>query len=129
MRANEFVAESRVGSIQDDVARALPAAYVLPELKNQDAYLQYRFGVALAAARGEEERKKDGMPAFSSSSAWGENQVIVSYDPGIGELIDKALAMMGKSEKKLISTPSSEEAKDVDIISTIGSRTQKDIPK
>lgn len=129
MRAKEFIVENLSGSIQDDVARALPATYVLPELKNQDAYLQYRFGVALAAARGEEERKKDGMPAFASSSAWGENQVIVSYDPDIGELIDKALAMMGKSEKKLISTPTSQESSDVDIVSTIGSRTQKDITK
>ena len=30
MRAKEFIVEARIGSLQDDVARALPATYVIP---------------------------------------------------------------------------------------------------
>ena len=52
MRAHEFISEGRIGSIAPDVARALPATYVIPELPNQDPYLQYRFGVAMASAKG-----------------------------------------------------------------------------
>ena len=34
MRASEFINEGKVGSIQPDVAKALPATYAIPELKN-----------------------------------------------------------------------------------------------
>lgn len=117
MRANEFmknIMESRIGSIRDDVARALPAVYAIPELPNQDPYLQYRFGVAMAGAKGAKRRKEDGVPPFDTQSAWGENEIIVSFDPHIGEYIDDALKAMGMKGKKLISTPKSEEALDVD---------------
>ena len=119
MRAIEFINESRTGSLLPDIASALPATFVLPELKNQDAYLQYRFGVALAAARGTRDREKEGLAPFETTSAWGENQVVVSYDPDVEQLIDDALRMMGKSKKIRISTPTSEEAKDVDTTSII----------
>ena len=114
MRAYEFITEGRTGSLAPDVAEALPATYVIPELPNQDPYLQYRFGVAMASAKGAGERSKDGIPPFSKSSAWGENQIVIGYmDPKTGEYIDDALAQMGLHGKKLISTPTSEEAKDI----------------
>ena len=127
MRAKEFIPESsgHTGSLQDDVARALPATFVLPELKNQDAYLQYRFGVALAAARGAKARAEDGMPPFATTSAWGENQIVVSYDPSIEELIDDALKLMGKSKKIQISTSKSQESTDVDATSVIPKKKAK----
>lgn len=108
--------ENRHGSIQDDVARALPAAYVMPGLKNQDAYNQYRFGLAIADVRGRKARENDaGNTKFQSASPWGENEIIVSFDPDIDKVIDAALAEVGQSSsgKKLITTPRSEEAKDV----------------
>ena len=115
MRAYEFITEGRTGTLQPDVARALPATYVLPELPNQDPYLQYRFGVAIAGAKGAPQRKKDGIPPFASASAWGENQIVSGYmEPNISEVIDDALKQMGMSGKKLISTSNSEEATDVD---------------
>jgi len=114
MRAREFVTESRVGSIQDDVARALPATYVLTKLENQDPYKQYRFGVAIAQAkgrRGHEQAGEDVRHAMSPRSAWGENMIVVSYDPHIGDWIDAALREVGlnSSDKKLISTTTSDE--------------------
>lgn len=124
MRAREFVAESRVGSIQDDVARALPATYALTKLQNQDPYKQYRFGVAIAQAKGRRGREQAGegsVHEFAPSSAWGENQIVVSFDPNIEQWIDEALRDVGlsASDKRLISTRNSEEARDVDHTSPV----------
>ena len=124
MRAREFVTESRVGSIQDDVAQALPATYVLTKLENQDPYKQYRFGVAIAQAKGRRGREQAGegvVHDFAPRSAWGENQVVVSFDPNIEQWIDEALVDIGQTaqDKRLISTRTSEEATDVDHVSPI----------
>lgn len=105
--------EGRTGSIQADVAAALPATYAIPELKNQDPYLQYRFGVAMAGAKGAKKRAEDGVKEFTKESPWGENEIVVSFDPHIEEYIDDALAQMGLRGKKLISTRKSEETGDV----------------
>lgn len=105
--------EGRTGSLQQDVAAALPATYAIPELKNQDPYLQYRFGVAMAGAKGAKKRAEDGVPYYSKESPWGENEIVVSFDPNIEEYIDDALKQMGLRGKKLISTRKSEESVDV----------------
>lgn len=121
MRAKEFIKESRTGSLQDDAAKALPAAYVIPKLPNQDPYKQLRFGVAIAAAKGAKERAQEHDEPFHPESAWGENQIIISYDPSIPDIIDDALTMVGlsPSDKKLISTPKSDEATDVGTVSPV----------
>lgn len=119
MRAHEFISEARIGSIQKDVARALPATYAIPELKNQDPYLQYRFGVAIAGAKGAKQRKKDDVPEFSRESAWGENEIVVSYGIDVETYIDDALKSMGMSGKKKLSTKKSEEDTDVDMKSPV----------
>ena len=73
MRAKEFIEESRglssgdEGRLGPNVADSLPAAYVMPELQNNDFYLQYRFGVAMAAARG----VKAGLVDYSDVSTFG----------------------------------------------------------
>jgi hypothetical protein len=113
MRAHEFITEGRTGSLQDDVARALPATYVIPELPNQDPYLQYRFGVAIAGAKGAKKRSEDNVPAFSKESAFGENEIVVSYGEDMGPIIADALKSMGMSGKKQLSTTKSEEVNDV----------------
>jgi len=110
---SKSVNEGRTGTLEPDVARALPAVYAIPELPNQDPYLQYRFGVAIAGAKGAKKREEDGVPAYSKESAWGENEIIVSFDPDIENHIDDALKQMGMKGKKLISTRKSEEATDV----------------
>lgn len=116
MRARDFIkslSEGKTGTLEPDVARALPAAYVIPELPNQDPYLQYRFGVAMAGAKGAKKRAEDGVTSYSKESIWGENEIVVSYDPDIEEHIDDALKQMGIKGKKLISTPKSEESPDI----------------
>ena len=122
MRAREFVAEGRVGSITQDVGLALPGAFKIPALKNQDPYLQYRFGVAIAGAKGAEQRRKDGVPPFDGKeSVFGENEIVVSYDPHVVDYIHDALRAMGMppSDAVQIGTMASEEATDVDKVSPV----------
>lgn len=122
MRAHEFITES-MGSIQPEVERTLPAAWVIDKLKNNDFYMQYRFGVALAGAKGAEQRKQDDVPEFNTETPWGENEVIVSYagkDPLQGYL-DDALRQMGlkPSDARLVTTPHSQEPTDTGTKSTL----------
>lgn len=122
MRAQEFITESRIGTITQDVGLALPGAFKIPALKNQDPYLQYRFGVAIAGAKGAAQRRKDGVPPFDGKeSVFGENEIVVSYDPHVVDYIHDALRAMGMppSDAKRIGTQASEEAPDVDKISPV----------
>jgi hypothetical protein len=105
--------EGRTSSMQSAVAAALPATYAIPELKNQDPYLQYRFGVAMAGAKGAKKRSEDGVQTLSKESSWGENQIVVSSDPNIEQYIDDALKQLGIKGKRLISTKQSEETSNV----------------
>jgi len=90
-------------------------------LPNQDPYKQLRFGVAVAAAKGARERAEEGDTPFAPQTAWGENQIVMSYDPNATEWLDAALEMVGltASDKKIISTPTSEEGKAVDTKSPV----------
>jgi hypothetical protein len=122
MRAREFVSEGRTGTIQQDVGRALPGAFKIPALKNQDPYLQYRFGVAIAGAKGAAQRARDDVPAFDGKeSVFGENEIVVSYDPHVVDYIHDALRAMGMppSDAVQIGTMASEEATDVDTVSPV----------
>jgi hypothetical protein len=122
MRAREFINEGRTGTITRDVGLALPGAFKIPALKNQDPYLQYRFGVAIAGAKGAAQRAKDNVPDFDGKeSVFGENEIIVSYDPHVIDYIHDALRAMGMppSDAVQIGTMASEEAPDVDKTSPI----------
>jgi hypothetical protein len=130
MRAKEFVTEGRTGTITRDVGLALPGVFKIPALKNQDPYLQYRFGVAIAGAKGASQRAQDGVPSFDGKeSVFGENEIVVSYDPKAEVWIKDALRSMGMppSDAVQIGTLASEEAPDVDKISPV--RGFKGYPK
>jgi len=116
------VSESRVGSIAPDVGRALPGAFKIPALKNQDPYLQYRFGVAIAGAKGAAQRAQDSVPDFDGrESVFGENEIVVSYDPHVVDYIHDALKSMGMpaSDAVQIGTMTSDEAEDVESTSPV----------
>ena len=121
MRAREFIIEGRTGSITADVGLALPGAFKIPALKNQDPYLQYRFGVAIAGAKGAARRREDNIQPYSKESVFGENEIVVSYDPQAETWIKDALHAMGmpSSDAIRIGTQASEEAPDVDKISPV----------
>lgn len=116
MRAREFIREGRTGTVTRDVGLALPGAFKIPALKNQDPYKQYRFGVAIAGAKGAAQRAKDGVPPFDGpESVFGEDMIIVSYDPEVKTYIDDALRSMDMpaSDAVQIGTMASQEAPDV----------------
>ena len=121
MRAREFMSEGRTGSITRDVGLALPGAFKITSLKNQDPYLQYRFGVAIAGAKGAEQRQQDNVAPFEKESVFGENEIVVSYDPKAEVWIRDALRAMGMppSDAVRIGTQASEEAPDVDKTSPV----------
>jgi hypothetical protein len=122
MRAKEFVTESRA-ALSVDIARAMPGTYTIPGLPNSDFYKQYRFGVALAGARGQLEREQDSIPAynFEKETPWGENMIVSSYMDGeIEKDIDYAMRETGVPGGKVsISTKKSEEATDVVKVSPV----------
>ena len=124
MRAREFIVESdlgRTGSLQQDIALALPGAWKIPAHKNQDPYLQYRFGVAIAGAKGAAQRAKDGVPEFEKDKIFGENEFVVSYDPHTIDYIRDALRAMGlpPSDAIQVANLKSEEMPDVDKTSPV----------
>jgi hypothetical protein len=130
MRAHEFINESYDPNDKENglelARKPLPYTYVIPELTNQDFYQIYRFGLAVAAVRGEGGqndgvKNKKYQEQFEAESTWGEHEVVTSFDPSIGKVIDKALKKVNKHGKKLVSTPTSQEQSDVEHISPIKS--------
>lgn len=115
MRAKEFITES-TGSILPEVQRTLPAAWVIDSLKNNDFYMQYRFGVALAGAKGRDQRDKDNVPKYDRETTWGENEVVVSYGGAdvLQKYINDALGELGlpSGAAKLVTSKKSEEPVD-----------------
>jgi hypothetical protein len=116
MRAKEFLTEQKMDDVHDllDVAKfSLPNTFKMNNLQNQDFYEIYRFGVALAAVRGEKgEQLNPYKPEFRAESSWGENLVISSFDPDLKDTIQKAAKKVNKSGITVISTPGSDEMSD-----------------
>jgi hypothetical protein len=116
MRLKEFLTEQQLSDVHDalDIATlSLPYTYRLTQLKNNDFYDIYRFGVALAAVRGEDgDNVNPYKPKFYPESDWGENQVVSGFDPKLGNVVDKALAKVNKKGKTVVSTPGSDEMLD-----------------
>ena len=98
------ICEQTSGSLAPAVKETLPATYVIPQLKNNDFYTQYRYGMALAAAAA----SADPNLHFEKASAFGENLTMVGYAPEEQRIIELAAKLMGVSAK-LISTPTSVE--------------------
>jgi hypothetical protein len=115
MRAKEFITEQN--NLPDRITKPLPATWVIPQLQNQNAYLQYRFSIALAGARA---ARNGDISKLDKESVWGENQLVSGYmNPGIEEDIDFALGEMGLSGKKLVTSEHSEETPDTGIDSPL----------
>lgn len=123
MRAKEFISEQKTNGLTM-ASYSLPDTYIMPELKNSDFYELYRFGLAIAAVRGE-GGEDDGVQnefknKFDAETTWGEHQVVSSeFDRDLGSTIDKALKKVGKSGKVLASTPGSNELPNTNFQSTL----------
>lgn len=124
MRAREFIIEQNLSTVHDGLevaAKALPNTFIISSLKNQDFYDLYRFGVAIADVRGNQgtDDVNRYKPEFEAESSWGENQIVSSFDPNVGQVIDQALAKVHKQGKKAVSTPNSDEMDDTEYTSPI----------
>jgi hypothetical protein len=124
MKILELLKENITGSLQDDVADALPATYVFPQLQNTDPYQQYRFGLAITAAKRVDDPDTYNIlgkqqDAFAPNSAWGENLIVATYaQEQDTRILDLASKIMGV-KKSQISTPASSETTDVYVQSPI----------
>ena len=108
MKVSDIIQEASL--LPSAVAHSLPTTYVLSDLKNQDAYLQYRFGVALAAAKAHQA----GNIEYEPESTFGENMIIVAKSSEEEEIVNLALKLIGKhNSSKIVSTRQSEEQPDV----------------
>ena len=119
MRASEFITEGekrhgRWGKLTPDVKGALPGMWVQRQLRNTDPYMQYRYGLALAAARGIQA----GETEFEQESAWAENFAVVGYAKEDQELIDMADRLMGVKATKMADY-GSEETDETNIQSPV----------
>jgi len=117
MRAKEFIAESSTGKINNEIADTLPASFRLPGFPNQDAYMQYRFGVSMAAAK--HNKAVGGPNEFDPESAFGRDLTVVCYTPADEEALDAGLALMQRGGKVAISTLKSEEPKNTEKTSPV----------
>lgn len=111
MRAHEFITESVTDGL-NVASYSLPNTYLIPDLKNNDFYELYRFGLAIADVRGtsgKDDVQNGFRHDFEAESEWGEHQIISSFDPNVGDVIDQALKKVNKKGKKLVSTSGSDE--------------------
>jgi hypothetical protein len=93
------------GTTKSEVDPALPNARIEPEVRNTDAYMQGRYGQALAAAAASQ------ADDFEQESAWAENFGMVAYSDEEVEIIKRADALMGVKSIEL--TKKSREKDDI----------------
>jgi hypothetical protein len=74
-----------------DVDAALPGVWLQRQLRNTDPYMQYRYGLALAAARADAAGHVD----FEQESGWAENLTIVGFTPEDADVVRAADKLMG----------------------------------
>jgi hypothetical protein len=111
MRAKEFLPEGAKShgkfiSLDSDSDATLPGVWVQRQLRNTDPYMQYRYGVAVAAARAEQA----GNVEFEQESPWAENLTIVGFSPEDGEVIKMADKLMGVKATQIADQASREES-------------------
>lgn len=102
--------------IQDDVAAAVPDLVVFPKLVNTDPYQQYRFGLAMAAAKAEES----GEINYEKESTYGEQMIVVSRGDEEADIIRLARKLYGADANyKHVTSKDSSETNDVNNVSPI----------
>jgi len=109
MRAREFITESRP-KLPPEAADPMHDTYMLPGLRNNDAYRSYRFGVAMARARADIGGAGKDLPKWNSESAMGMYGIVAGFNETVDPVIDLALKMTDiAGGKQLVSTNASKE--------------------
>ena len=119
MRAREFIVENRA-KLPVEASDPMHDTYMIPGLRNNDAYRSYRFGVAMARARADLGGPGKDLPAWNSESAMGMYGIIAGFDETVDPVIDLALKMTDISGGKIsVSSDASEEPAFVDSTSPV----------
>jgi hypothetical protein len=119
VRAREFVSESRA-KLPPEAAGPMHDTYMLPGLRNNDAYRSYRFGVAMARARADLGGVGKDLPKWNTESAMGMYGIVSGFDENVDPVIDLALKMTNIAGGKIaVSSDDSEEPAYVDSTSPI----------
>ena len=108
MRINEIITEGAktsgsVDRMSAEVSDTLPGIYVQRQLRNTDPYMQYRYGLAVAAARASKE------VGYSQETDFAENLIQVMYVPEDEETIMLASKLMGVTPTQIADTKSHEQ--------------------
>jgi hypothetical protein len=120
MRAKEFIisegakAHGTFSGIGASADLALPGVWVQRQLRNTDPYMQYRYGLAMAAARADQAGHVD----FEQESGWAENLTIVGYAAKDEEVIKMADKLMGVTGTRVADT-ASRETPDLNTVSPV----------
>lgn len=111
MRAKEFIPESWAGKhhgkpkkVRDRASDALPGVFVQRQLRNTDTCMQYRMGLALAAARAD----ANGDIDFAQESSWAENFITGMWSAEDEETIMLASKLMGVTPTRITDNASRE---------------------
>ena len=119
MRAREFVTESRA-VLDPGQAQPLQHTYIIPGIRNNDAYHTMRLGVAMARARAEVGGADNNMPAWAQESAFGQNAIVAGFNDNVEEIIDRALELTGTpGGKVLVGSKHSDEPSDTVVYSPL----------
>ena len=109
MRAREFISEQRA-NLPPEERDPMHNTYMLPGIRNNDAYKTMRLSVAIARARADVAGYGADMPEWRSESAFGQNAVIMGFNDSVDDVIDAALKMTDTPGGKVaVSSQHSEE--------------------
>ena len=118
MRAKEFIQEAkakgRAEKVSDTKSGPLPGVFVQKDLRNTDPYMQYRYSMAVAAARSHRDYGID----YDQESSWAENLTQVMFTPEDEETIRLASKMMGVKPTR-ITDNQSREPKSTESVSPV----------
>ena len=87
----------------------MPATFIQKQLRNTDPYMQYRYGIAVAAAKA----MADGHLTnddFEQESEYAENLTQVAYTKEEEEIVTLASRLMGVIPMQITSSKSTETA-------------------
>ena len=119
MRAREFIVEQRA-ELDPGQAGPLQHTYILPGIRNNDAYHTMRLGVAMARARAELGGADQDMPPWDDQSAFGQNAVVAGFNDSVEQVLDRALKLTNTpGGKTLVGTATSTEPKTDNIKSPV----------
>jgi hypothetical protein len=119
VRAREFIVEQKA-ELDPGQANPLQHTYIIPGIKNNDAYHTLRLGVAMARARAEIGGDTTGFPPFTDQSAFGQNAIVAGFNDNVEEVIDLALKLTNTTGgKEIIGTTNSQEPPGIDTRSPV----------